>query len=627
MLLNLALALAISAFFIILALPISVLFFKKLNSDVIIIALLFGLVIELTLASWLITFAKLNEFFWAIQILFLLVSYFFLFRKKEIKNLIAKFSISKLPTISSVISMLIFSFLSSDKLLGNKIALRSGPDLIGWISSSRYFCSESNLTNLETKINSELNISNALDAFKYPIGNWEHSIYKVASVVTQANGEFLVGARRIGVPGVQGQLCRLIGENHLISIISSFSLISIFISTYICGMIIRDYQIKNIYKFVIPVLAITNVNAISVFLEGGYGQLLATPYFLFGVYCVTREEKNVNQRGLAALLIIAFSLSTYLDLALMFGFFVLVLWICNLVLTKRNLLKNISKTDWNLIGIGLLMGFPGLLSAPRLLMSRLGSGAYGGWDQGRIPTPANFFGLINWLPTDGVTSSPRSISTKIAEVLIITAIFNYLWRRRFNVQIQPALAAFIIYSILMLLTYSSGRESYNNYIIWKASGYLSMFLILFALPRKSGKVNKKNNFVTTGLIKTTTPLVLFLTVLSSISWTDSWLSARQFNFNKPDKKMIEIIDNYDLAVFGFEGAGPYKFLLLGDIHYLAKSRGFSVLTNRSYPARKLAIVVPNAKCLKLDCALNQYSIQNNDELELIYSNKEYRIYA
>jgi hypothetical protein len=345
------------------------------------------------------------------------------------------------------------------------------------------------------------------------------------------------------------------------------------------------------------------------------------------VYCFTREEKNFDYRGLASLLIIAFSLSTYFDLALIFGLFVLVLWICNLVLTKRNLLKNVKKTDWNLIGIGLLLGIPGLLSAPRLLMDRLGSGTYGGWDQGRVPTPANFFGLINWLPSNGVNSNPRSIGIKIIEVSITIVILVFLWKNRLNVQIQPALAALIVYSMLMFLTYSNGREGSNNYTVWKASAYLSMFLILFALPKNKENQGGKKDSDKKDLPKSAIPLILFLTIFSSLNWTDSWLSARQFNFDEPDKKMIEIIDKYDLAMFGFEGAGTWKFLLLGDIHYLAESRGFSVLTKRSNPPRELAFVLPNEKCLNLDCELNQYSFYMNNKLEIIYSNKEYRIYA
>lgn len=627
MLLNLGFALAISSFFIVVALPISAFFFRKLNADVIIISVLMGLVVEVVLASWFITFAKLNEVFWAIQILFLLVAYYFLFRERTMNNRIHQSSISKLPMISAFIATLIFSFLSSEKLFGNKIAMRNGPDLIGWISSSRYFCSRENLAALETEITSELNLTNSLDAFKNPIGNIDNSIYQVASVATQVNGEFLVGARRIGVPGVQGQLCRIIGENHLISIVSSFSLIAIFISTYLCGMIIRDYQMKNVYKLVIPVLAITNVNVISVFLEGGYGQLLATPFFLFGVYCFTREDKSLNERGLASLLIIAFSLSTYFDLALIFGLFLLVLWICNLLLTKRNMLKNVKKTDWSLIGLGLLFGIPGLLSAPRLLMDRLGSGTYGGWDQGRAPTPANFFGLINWLPSNGVNSTPRSISIKIIEISITIVLLALLWKNRLNVQVQPVLTALIVYSILMFLTYSNGREGSNNYTVWKASAYLSMFLILFALPRNRESQGRKQGSDKKGLSKTAIPIVLFLTTFSSLNWTESWLNTRQFNFNEPDKKMKEIISKYDLVMFGFEGAGSYKILLLGDIHYLAESRGFSVKTKRSNPPRELAFVVPNTKCLNFDCEFKKYSFQTNDKVQIIYSNKEYRIYA
>ena len=225
MLLTLGFALAISLLFIIVALPTMALFFKKIDTDVIIISILLGLVIEITIASWLITFAKLNEFFWAVQLLLLLVTCY-LFVKKRAKNyLVAKISISRIPMISASISTLIFSFLGSDKLFGNKIAMRNGPDLIGWISSSRYFCSQENLINLETKIISDLNIANALDAFKNPVGHSETSIYRVASVATQVNGEFLVGARRIGIPGVQGQLCQIAGEQYLIPLVSSFSLI------------------------------------------------------------------------------------------------------------------------------------------------------------------------------------------------------------------------------------------------------------------------------------------------------------------------------------------------------------------------------------------------------------------
>jgi hypothetical protein len=154
-----------------------------------------------------------------------------------------------------------------------------------------------------------------------------------------------------------------------------------------------------------------------------------------------------------------------------------------------------------------------------------------------------------------------------------------------------------------------------------------MFLILFALPRNKENQGGKKVSDKKDLFKTAIPIILVLTILSSLNWTDSWLSTRQFNFTKPDKKMIAIIDKYDLAMFGFEGAGSYKFLLLGDIHYLAESRGFSVLTKRSNPPREMAFVLPNEKCLNSNCKSNQYSFYMNNKLEIIYANKEYRIYA
>jgi hypothetical protein len=154
-----------------------------------------------------------------------------------------------------------------------------------------------------------------------------------------------------------------------------------------------------------------------------------------------------------------------------------------------------------------------------------------------------------------------------------------------------------------------------------------MFLILFALPKNKENQDRKKASDKKDFSKTAISIVLLLTILSSSNWTDSWLSTRQFNFNEPDKKMREIIGKYDLKMFGFEGAGSYKFLLLGDIHYLAERRGFSVLTKRSNPPRELAFVLPNEKCLNSNCKSNQYSFYMNNKLKIIYSNKEYRIYA
>lgn len=535
-------------------------------------------------------------------------------------------AISRIPIISASISTLIFSILSSDKLLGNKVAMRNGPDLIGWISSSKYFCKHDNLVDLETKIVSDLNIANVLDAFRNPLVYAETSIYRVSSVSTQAIGEFLVGARRIGIPGIQGEICQIVGENHLISIVLSFSLIAIFVSTYICGMIVRDFQISKVLRFLIPVLAIMNFNSISVFLEGGYGQLLATPFFLYAIYNLTRSNIVLNQIGFSSFLIILFSLGTYFDLALIFGFFIFLMWVCNLMLTKINILKTLKKMDLNLIGASLFLGIPGLLSAPRLLLNRLGSGTYGGWDQGRIPTPSNFFGLINWLPPDGVNSYPRSISLTFIEIISSMCIVFFLFRNISNIQTQPILVAFIVYSFLMIVVYLPPGESNNNYTIWKAAGYLSMLLVLFAFL-ENWQNNNADKFSRLNMLsKATISICILSTIISSFNWTDSWLKGRQFNFNEPDKKMGEIINEYDLIMNGFEGAGSYKMLLIGDIHYLAESRGFSVLSKRSVPARNLAFVLPK-KCMNLDCELRSRSLNKNDKFEIIYSNDEYIVYA
>lgn len=626
MLLPIFYALIISLLFIFIALPSIALIFKRIDFDLIIISIILGLVIQITIASWLVSFASLNESFWTFQSVILIATYYLLITKKPNIKLSLQISTSKIPIFSSLVSTTLFSFLFSDKFFGSKIAMRNGPDLIGWISSSRYFCRHESLLDLETQITSNLKILSVLDAFRNPITHSETSVYRLASVTTQVNGEFLIGAHRIGLPGLQGQFCQIVGENDLLPLVSAFALIAIFVSSYICGMIIRDRNIKKIYKFLIPILAIMNVNSVSVYLEGGYGQLLATPFLLYGVYSFTQSNKDKSHIGFCSSLIILFSLGTYFDLLIIFGFFVFVLWICKLLFIKMNILKSFNKFDIKLVGMSLFLGIPGLMHAPRLLLDRLGSGTYGGWDQGRIPTPANFFGLVNWLPPNGFMNNPRSISTKIIEVLISIIIIGFLWKNRSNNQMQPILAVFLIYLIVMFNTYSNGREGSNNYIVWKAAAYFSMLFILFAVTGNESREYTKNKSLKIIFSRLVVFASLILTTMSSLAWTDTWIKTRQLNFNEPDKKMREIIDDYDLVMHGFEGAGSYKFLLLGDVHFLAESRGFSVSSLRSEPSREIAFVLPK-NCMNLDCELKKLSLDASRKFRIIYSNEEYTIYA
>ncbi len=66
-------------------------------------------------------------------------------------------------------------------------------------------------------------------------------------------------------------------------------------------------------KVVAILLCAVNVNIVSVAMEGGFGQLIATPFLLFCVVTAMKVEWRARYFPTAVFLIIGLALSTYVD--------------------------------------------------------------------------------------------------------------------------------------------------------------------------------------------------------------------------------------------------------------------------------------------------------------------------
>ena len=255
---------------------------------------------------------------------------------------------------------------------------------------------------------------------------------------------------------------------------------------------------------------------------------------------------------------------------------------------------------------GLLMGWPLWSSLSRLAVERLKSaGSIGGWNQGRIPLPSDFWGFFNWLPSDGVHNIPRGFVLGIVEVLISLFILYFAVRSRERTTKNYIFASLFVYLIFMFFVYRGGTGGANNYSIWKMSAYFSGFMILAIASTSDIKFRTNPLDSDVGIVKTSghkfSSFMLILALLSTVGWSVSWIGSRQFSFLPSTSKEQRFFDKYDVQLVGYSGANIEKFILQGDVHYAEPTRAFNIPAKRSSPSRPLAYVVPSGSCQSLSC--------------------------
>jgi hypothetical protein len=613
MIIDLAYTVGLLLGFLILGIPIVRLLLGELNGMKLFIAVLSGFAISVISSAWLVAL-KLNlHFYVPILGILMIAGYAILgIRKKRVgfERLIPALRNSKnflLYSIPITASGLAYILFENNQLMKARIALRTGPDMVGWISSANYLCDGGRISSLAHSIRQQLGLTNVMFAFRNPLKFPATSIYRIPSFTDQINSEFLISAHRYGLPGMQAGICTVVGKSSIYHTSVALMAISAILIATVATMAISNIELRMSLKLLAIFLCSMNINLLSNSMEGGFGQLAATAFLFFLLLSLVKVEWRSKYLPFAIFLLLGFGLSTYVD-----AIFVTLIIISTYLLVSARKFKFWRPQIWGnpareltAVVLGLIAGWPLWLSLPRLLMERIKTGAPAGWDQGRLPLPANFWGFFSWLPFDGSNNVPRGTGLLVIETLVSLFLLSLVFRQIEKTAKNFIISSFVVYLLLIFEVYKSGFSHANNYPLWKMSAYISSLMILTVILIANRSIHKdpnptpnsgKNNALTW------MTFALVLALVSTLGWSTSWFASRQFSLLSATPGEKAFFDKYDVQIVGFSGANIAKFGLLGDVHYLEPSRAFHIPVQRSVPPRPIAYVLPGSWC-KTDACL------------------------
>jgi hypothetical protein len=603
--------LVISLFSILIFLTLGTLLTRKIrigsNLERNLFSILVGIAQCILLATLFVKIGLSLDYLILTLFLILILSIVKVAKEKKTKARLKLISIWK---TSLVIPVLTYAYLLNSSLFTPQLRLRNGPDTIGILSSARYFCENTSLVKLKNSVVGQLGNENYEKILKSPIDTQGNSIYKIASFTDQVNAEFLLGAKRLGLPALGAIHCNFGGPEALFRFSNSIILVSVFLITLLVYSFLSNYSFPSHLKIIISLFASLNINLLASTLEGGIVQMVTIPFFLYFIFSLILKQHRNAAFGFFLILLIA--LTTYYDLL----FFVGIIFLLYLVISYKEIVSKERISFYKyLLYVTLLTTalLPNeMLRVVNEVFTRNSSLSWGGWDQGRKPTPANFMGLINWLPPDGVTDFSRSYGVMLLEIIVNILLFLTFVRSKEKISFFLIALGFL-YIVLIVQIYILGNPPFNNYIALKVGAYLAPFsalavgLMIFREPKKQPGFSQTKIPIFFGY------LFLMLNLSAVFNWVADW--NRNSFVTRIDQNLESIFEEYDIKIEGFKGAGSIQFILQGNLHYGNPSRAFEVPTDRT-PGRELVRLVSKKEN-------SRYGL---DDFIKIYETEEYQIW-
>jgi len=549
---------------------------------------LFGIATFIVFSSWLVFLEISINYLIPIVFLVGVIGWILGLKNRVLSINLPRFHINPLlwPVTSGAV---IFSYLCNRSFFESQFSYRVGPDFFGWSTSSIYFCKNENLTPLTQRISNFLDGTPFRDSLLTPVPNGGKSLWQISSFTDQINAEFLLQANRTGIQSFLGGICQAVDGKFFSHLFLGLAIWAIAISIAITFMFAQrlngNWKLVSIYS----VFGALNFSVLSVVLEGGFGQLILTPYFLMFVSILVFDETYSREFKISALIFFTIAFASYIDVLLILAPIILIFTSLNFGLSAKRLIFDLKNYALVVTMAG-FAGFPGVLNAGNTLIERLQRSTYGGWDQGNFPLPANVFGLVPWLPRGlyekvGISFPILAISI-IFSILIVTRIFSLQ-----NKVLTDFFSALLLtYFILFIFTYLVGSSEINNYRIWKFGAYLGILLpyLLLSGTKKGFNHNFMNIPVFASKLNRSIPI---LVVLSALYWSTDWVSTSKLTLNSTDQSLVsKYSKNYDLQIVNLPAA---MFTMYGDIKYGAAIRNFGVKTDKTFPDSSTLIVIPS----------------------------------
>jgi hypothetical protein len=570
-------------------------------------------------------------------------------RIAHFSNGIKEFMIDRYMWLMSI-PALVFVAINGGGLFSSSIKLRNGPDLVGWLVSARYLCNGGTLSSLTESIYQQTGSRDLSQIFSHPSSqafSKDSSIASIASTTDQYSGEFLLGANRLGIPGVQASVCNVLGIESLFNSYVALAATAIFISTLMLYLIGREIGKPKASSVGFAILGILNAAVFSVVFEGGFGQVLSLPAFLLIGISLASKEGIRARLTISCILIVVFAVSSYMDvIGISLGFLVIYLilnfpeifddWrrtkskkssqsLTLFFLEKTGLEK--KRTSIRLLSIVLFFFIVAYTLLPLLAERIGGTGIVGGWGFGWFPAPGDIVGLNNWIPPDGNKhlTARNELQILVGFFSILTIFTVYLKNGTVGKRIYKSI--FVFYLLFLLLEFTKPSQYWNTYAVWKAGLYLAPLFFGFVTLSNP---KKRQNFIRLKVITLGSITILSLTSVSL------WGYDYHRNSIKIDtmvsSQVSETIKTRDIYFSGVKGvgAGSASLTLLSDVHYLNSGRVGGVPTKRSVPARELVYLLHRSFChqdadIDLSCAKGVFGLEPQASLEVSFVEGDFTV--
>lgn len=563
----------------------------------IIVSIIVGFSILLYISSLVATSVVVIEFLFLSLIVLTLIGIVLTIRKLNRQ----KMTIKRNAIFSFIIGYFSFTYFQSTNLFQQGLRLRTGPDIIGWLSSANYFRDQQNLEFLEKSINSQ---------FKEMT---DPNFYSLISYREQVQGEFLVGADRFGLPALLGFMSRVTPFSTTVVLLAFMGIFGGIVGVYLQN-VSESNNLNNRYRFLLFLVVFGNLAIMNPIFEGGIWLVFILPITLILIGNLTSIKSHSDYVSIVLLLILlSFSAtlnSDILPISIIF-LFIFVLYFSQLRMFK--------KVFYLLMSPILLLPFINYVQES--ITQRVNDIDNSGWKPIYLITPIDIFGISPFTPSNLITNSGLSASVKITmivvsislSILLFHLLIGYFKYSKFIARTYLSL----LLTILLLMYYQLFQGVLNHYFAWKisflyASVLPSIIVFLANLDYQSYRAGRSFNFsryLTEKSIQVFYSLIILCSILLPVNWftqSEKNLIPTKIKFNSLSHgRLEEIFMKYEIE--GFCGKWWQSIILLSDFKSSTISRNIVKDINPA-PREKLFLIdVSYPQCAN---AVNNFSTDN-----------------
>jgi hypothetical protein len=512
-----------------------------------------------------------------------------------------------------------FSIQHIQDLIMPGIRFRVGPDALGWSLAADYFRSYDNLTSLTSSIAYQSNLSDLVGFTS--IQQAKQILYSLPSYNEQVQGEFLIGAKRIGLPSFVGFMTRVFDQ---ISIGTLFwSLASCFAG--LLSLLLFEFFSDRGFSTLVRVTGQSSILLSSVIIapivEGGVWHIFVITTFFLLLLDLRNFRAGTNPRSPLIMIIILTTYATTITSDVL-----IVVLLAVIVSVKPLLFRHNIQSILRSAAVAILLLTPSINSIILSLKARRQDSFLAGWSAARVPMLADFFNLTPWQEPNGFYRvGPNlfsiqfiySILISIALVIVFFKIKNML--NSFTLIYLCASVIILFYFSFIILM----SESKNSYITWKISWLVTLVIpfILFdynesriqieASKKPNLRGGRRNNRryqqspPTKSSLSIGQEVILYFLLLSTIiQWCRfeaSWFAGSNTTILTKVASAPESLEaqKLQMGLSKFDVVGscvPWfqQISLIGDLRLIAP-RIAGITPRKSEPARDQVIIVSSVE--------------------------------